>query len=310
MITIFAAPKPFKGRIETIQKNAIGSWMQLRPQCEIILFGGEVGTAEAAEELGVRHVPEVATNEHGTPLLNDLFEKTERMASHDLLAYVNCDIILMSDFIRAVENVNEWTKSFLMVGECRDLQLNETLDFDRDDWEQRLCVTAREIGKSRGARYVDYFVFPRGFYQQVPPFAIGRAGFDNWLIWSARASKNLVVDATRAVTTVHQNHDYSHVPGGQNWSYRGAEAKRNCELAGGTKHFFYICDATHRLQQAGIKRNFGAYFRLGNYWDVAKSRWLRSLGWGLVEWTRPLRHPLGLRIDNIQRLRRFLSRQK
>jgi hypothetical protein len=310
MITIFAVPKPFKGHIATIQSNAIGSWTRLRPQCEIILYGGEEGTDRIAEELGVCHVPEVARNEYGTPLLNDLFEKTERMASHDLLAYVNCDIILMSDFIRAVENVNEWKKSFLMVGECRDLQLNETLDFDHDDWDQRLHVLARGTGKSRGPRYVDYFVFPKGFYRDVPPFAIGRAGFDNWLIWSARASKNFVVDATRLVTAVHQNHDYSHVAGGQEWTYRGAEAKRNCELAGGKKHFFYICDATHRFRESGIKRNFGAYFRLGNYWDVAKNRWLLSVGWQLAEWTRPLRHPLGLRIDSIQRLRRFLGRQK
>jgi hypothetical protein len=46
MLTIFALPKPFNDHIDTIQRNAIGTWARFRPDCEILLFADEVGTAE------------------------------------------------------------------------------------------------------------------------------------------------------------------------------------------------------------------------------------------------------------------------
>jgi hypothetical protein len=73
MLTLFAIPKHFRGHIATIQRNAIASWTRLNPRPEIMLFGNEDGAAETARELGLRHFPEVARNEFGTPLLGDLF---------------------------------------------------------------------------------------------------------------------------------------------------------------------------------------------------------------------------------------------
>ena len=74
MLTIFTVPKPFKEHIGVIQRNAIYSWTQL-PGCEIILFGDDDGVAETAEEFGVKHVSDIEKNEHGTPLLDFVFEK-------------------------------------------------------------------------------------------------------------------------------------------------------------------------------------------------------------------------------------------
>ena len=71
-LTILAMPKPFRGHIGIIQRNAIRSWTLLRPSCEIVLFGDDTGVSAAAAELGVRHVPNVARNEYGTPLVNDV----------------------------------------------------------------------------------------------------------------------------------------------------------------------------------------------------------------------------------------------
>jgi hypothetical protein len=76
MLTLFTVPKAFKEHINNIQLNAILSWMSLRPRPEIILFGDDEGTPEVAEELGLRHVPEIACNEYGTPLVGD---RTQRI---------------------------------------------------------------------------------------------------------------------------------------------------------------------------------------------------------------------------------------
>jgi hypothetical protein len=89
---LFAIPKAFAGHVGIIQRNAIKSWTLLRPQCEIILFGNDDGTEAVAGEFGVRHVPEVARNEFCTPLLNDMFETAQRLASHKLLCFVNAHI--------------------------------------------------------------------------------------------------------------------------------------------------------------------------------------------------------------------------
>src|SRR5258708_10192086 len=99
MLTLFAIPKNFRGPIATIQRNAIASWTRLTPRPEIMLFGDEEGAAETARDLGLRHFPEVARNECGTPLLGDLFRQAEQHPSTPLLAYVNADIILTAAFI-------------------------------------------------------------------------------------------------------------------------------------------------------------------------------------------------------------------
>src|ERR1700688_4352288 len=74
-LSIFAIPKPFRGHIDIIQRNAINSWTRLEPRPEILLLGEEAGTAAAARDLGVRHEPGGVRNELGTPLLDDFFAR-------------------------------------------------------------------------------------------------------------------------------------------------------------------------------------------------------------------------------------------
>ena len=66
--------------------------------------------------------------------------------------------------------------------------------------EERFLLVGQteEEGKRRGAAAMDWFVFPAGLFGEVPPFAVGRAGFDNWLVWKAR-QVGIVVDATHDV---------------------------------------------------------------------------------------------------------------
>jgi hypothetical protein len=141
----------------------------------------------------------------------------------------------------------------------------------------------------------DYFVFPKGFYTQLPPFAVGRAYFDNWLVWKALHQKAAVIDATGSVYVVHQTHDYSHVSGGLEWAHRGKEAMKNIELAGGLSHRYCILDATHLLKSFTLKRNLFSKFRWGSL-KIRKSR----LWYSILDKTRRVRHLLGLRAGIVQ----------
>jgi hypothetical protein len=98
---------------------------------------------------------------------------------------------------------------------------------------------------------IDYFAFPRKLRWSLPPFAVGRPGWDNWLICRARELGVPVIDATQAVMVVHQNHDYAHVKFATDTTTEGPEAIRNRDLIGDWGHMFTIRDATHLLQLAG-----------------------------------------------------------
>jgi hypothetical protein len=244
MLTLVTIPKPFRGHIGIIQHNAIASWSLLSPRPEIILFGDDEGTAQTANEFDVRHVS-VARNEHGTPLLDDLFEKAQSLATNDLICYVNADILLMNDFMQAIEQVASQRTRFLMVGQRTDLEMKSPLDFG-PGWEQPLLIRVREEGRLHPPAGSDYFVFPRGLVGRMPRFAVGRPGWDNWMIFHARSRKAIVIDATRVVTAVHQNHDFCKA------GEKEAETRRNLELVG--CFLLTIEDATHLLTPKGLKR--------------------------------------------------------
>ncbi len=291
MLTIFTTPKPFKGHTNIIQRNAIKSWTLLHSDVEIIVFGDEEGAAEVCRELGIRHEPEVRRHEKGLKYLDYIFDRAQEIAHHDVVCYVNCDIILLDSFRRAVEQVTGRHHPFLMVGRRWDTDITEFLDFARPDWQDQLTALAAERGQRRTEYYIDYFVFTRGLYQRLPALVIGRVGWDNFLIWKARSIGAMVVDVSAVVKVVHQNHDYSYHPDGATGVWSDELAKRNYELAG-AHHIFTIEHAQYRLEQEGIKWSlrylaveFKA-FREKVFWSV----WFAILGV-----TRPARHALGLR---------------
>lgn len=247
MLTIFAVPKPFRGHIGDIQRNAIESWCALGSDVQVVLVGDEEGVDEAARDTGVEHIGGLEHNERGTPRLDSAFERTARVARWPLWCLVNADIVLLDDFVPAVERVACAFSDFLLIGESRDLDVAAEAPLSDASVRLQLRDRALKQGRLRGYAALDYFVFRKGLFDPVPPFLIGRACFDNWLVWRARDRRRPVVDATRSVVAIHQSHDYSHVPGGFEEAYYGDEARHNEELAGGRERIFSLHDATHRL---------------------------------------------------------------
>jgi hypothetical protein len=267
-LTIFAIPKAFRGHIAVIQRNAIASWTRMNPRPDVILFGTDEGTVEVARELGVQHVPTVRKNQWGTPLVSDLFAQAQQVGRSPWLCYVNADIILFDDFVAGVSRAAGWSERFLMVGRRTDLDLTEPQNFAQANWATRLKESARARGRLQIARNIDYFAFSRGLYPAMPPLAIGRFWWDNWLLWKARSLGAPVLDATAVVTAIHQNHDYSHTAYGPGKAEMMAseEAILNCRLtceqnpadfAEGLswRYIYTIDDATNKLTPHGITGN-------------------------------------------------------
>jgi hypothetical protein len=261
-LTVFAVPKPFEGHIGVIQRNAIRSWKRLRPECEAIVFGDEEGCDLTAAQFGIEHVPDVARNELGTPLLDSVFAVAERRARFDLLCYVNSDIILPSDFPETVGRVSETTGGFLLVGRVWDLEVVDEHEREDADWDVQLRRLAKHAGELRPPEAIDYFVFPRGLIGPLPPFAVGRPAWDNWMVYRARRLRIPVIDATAAAFVIHQRHGYGHVKESIGDTWNGPEADRNRALLGLPTRYFSIEDATHLLTSAGNVRAPGLIGRI------------------------------------------------
>ena len=246
-LTVFSAPKPFTDpHIATIQRNAIRSWLQLGSEVEVILVGQEPGLAEVAREFGVKHIPEISRNEQGTPLVSSIFTAARQNSQSPLLAYVNADILVLPDLLSSAHAMEKISRNFLLVGQRWDLEVTDGLVFSAG-WEARLLELVKTRGRLHHPAGSDYFIYPRGCFQDIPDFAIGRAGWDNWMIFQARRQGWLTVDGTRSVTIVHQTHDYSHLPGGK-IHHHLPETDENIRLAGGREITrFSLLDVNRRL---------------------------------------------------------------
>jgi hypothetical protein len=249
-ITLLAMPKPFQGHIGVIQRNAIKSWTCLQPRPEIFLFGEENGVAEIAAELTLHHLHNIARNEFGTPLLNDLLARARQIAPTNLLCYANSDIILLQEFLTAIDLVQASFPHFLAVAHRLNIDINDPLDF-ASDGEQKLRYEMLPHGTPGDDTAIDVFVFPRDVYTEVPPLAIGRAWFDQWLIKEAHRLGIPIVDITHKARAIHQNHSYTHIDGGQKGAYWGEEALRSLAVYGGKPHAFTLLDATHEITLSG-----------------------------------------------------------
>ena len=249
MLTIFSTPKAFTGLFGVIQRNAIRSWALLEPRPEIILFGADEGTAEICAELGLRHVPEVRTSGR-VPLISDMFSQAQRLATHDTLTFLNADIVLLPGFLDTVRRVQETNTRFLAVGQRTDLNQPEPLDFDETGWAGALAQRSAAEGQLMPPNWIDHFTFPRGLYTGIPDFAIGRSGYDNWLLWKAEDSGARLIDVTSHCTVVHQRHDYSHDKGATA-VFNGADAQRARALVGHWSRYYGVAHARWRMTAEG-----------------------------------------------------------
>ena len=293
MISFFTTAKPFAGHNGVIQRNALTSWTLAAPNAEVILFGDEKGAAETAQELGIKHVAEVERVLEGPKVLRSFFDTAQRMAKHDVVCYVNCDILLAEDFAAAVARVQSTEKEFLMVGRRWDTDVTTPIAFEEPGWTEQLRNRARTQGQQRSGDWIDYFAFRKGFYLgKMPEMVIGRVFWDQWLVWKASSMGAAVVDASEAVMAIHQNHDYGYHPAGKTGVWTDAWSLRNYELAGGRWHLRTIDDATLTLGPQGLRANPMRTKRTAErFFKTAKdAAWMTAM-----DWTRPLRDAVGLR---------------
>ena len=132
MITIFTTPKDFNNEFEIIQKNAINSWRALSKEVEIIIFGDSNGAREISLDVKAVHIPDVKCSPNGVPILSDLFNQANQIASNELLMFINADIILPDNFLDVISILKK-KRQFLMVGHRWDMDIDYYVNFNNEN---------------------------------------------------------------------------------------------------------------------------------------------------------------------------------
>jgi len=268
-LTLFSLPKAFRPPYDQIQDNAIRSWLVLTPPPHVLLFGDEPGTAEAAARHHVHHVPSIARNALGTPLVDQLFRTATSLTTTPYQGYINADIILDPALPALLEKIHRTHPRALIVSRRWDLDINDSLHPPSGTSSNRssqssptpsagaavtsfpgLAHRARTEGELYSHHGMDIFIFPCGLLDHMPPFSIGWPGakYDNWMIYAARRLGVPVIDITAAITLIHQNHPTG---SGSADPAKAQEHWINLDLLGGHGCCFDILDATHIVSPDG-----------------------------------------------------------
>ncbi len=253
MITIFSTLKPFEGHIGIIQRNAVKSWTKLKGEPEIILLGDEPGVANICEELNIKHIPNIELNEYGRPYCQDVFKKAQGISKFKINAYVNGDIILTDSFVDGSILSSEF-EHFLMIGQRYDLEISQLIDFENDNWEDILRLDVKKKGILHKNSGIDYLVFKRLDWMNIPPMVIGKIAWDNWMVSKALNRSHEVIDATNAILIVHQNHINIRIKDYKLLLSQDPESAKNRKLAdtlGGSVHQGFVKHANWKILKIG-----------------------------------------------------------
>lgn len=233
MITIFSTPKDFSGEFDLIQKNALSSWRNISDEIEIIILGRSKGAKAAAMAIDALYIPDIPLSDQGTPTIPGLFKFSENNGMHNVFCFLNSDIILPPDFFSSIQTVHSHFGKFLAIGFRYNIDVQSTIDFSIKSKSQEFFIRAEQKAVKESSSAIDLFCFSKGLFKNIPEFAVGRPGFDNWLIWKARRTFTPVIDITNDAKIYHQNHSYN-FRGFQSHSdiLNSKEAKINNKLIG------------------------------------------------------------------------------
>jgi hypothetical protein len=167
------------------------------------------------------------------------------------------------------------------------------ISFQDSGWAETLRKLAVENGFQQNEFWIDLFLFHRGLYLDMPALVVGHCYWDNWMIWKALSEKVAVLDGTAFIMPVHQNHGYSAASQRVKGMDQDPLSLLNLQMIGGPEKKGHIARSTHVLGRRGK-----IYLNVFRH-TYRPLRWLikiaYSLWFSILDVTRPIRDPLGLR---------------
>lgn len=229
MVTFMTTFKPFVGDDAMRQRNALLSWLSLGQRVEVFVFGVPPAPDDLSNLYNIRNYPWVDWNNTGMPRVDTMFQLARRDSANDYLAYVNGDIVLGADFVKALY-VPKGSR-FVLVGQRWDTDYLAPIKDVSIDAVQRYRDAATRQGRLRGPTGMDYFAFPKATFPEAPPLVPGGVVWDGYMIYYAEKQGIPVIDATHDILAIHQNHPYKLTLGRERDLDAGPAARNNAAVA-------------------------------------------------------------------------------
>lgn len=209
MVTIFSPMRPFVNDIGIVQKQAISSWLNIFPTCEIIVIEDEENTCEQhLSNFNVKILKNVCRSNSGVPFLNSMFEEIMKVAKYDLICYITADILLDINFGKNILLFDKLANQKFgnYVGICSRIDVKNssiikgTLTINE---YYNICLINGVHRKRTG---IDLWVFRKSTEINFLPFPIGRCLTDNWFVYYCRSKNIPVIDFSDKIKIIHQYH--------------------------------------------------------------------------------------------------------
>jgi hypothetical protein len=211
MVTTFRPFTDDAARI--IQRSAVRSWIVAG--CEqIVAIGDEPGVEALAKEWGLTHVPPVRRASELSlacphPMMRDIFDIGVSESQHDLVCFINSDIIVQPDFITTLTDISAKYDDPFVTGVRCDIELKKEAATDEDFG--RLWADADKVLNQHGG--TDFFAFSIALARRIrdgmPDYVWGATAWDNWLQVTALKLAHPPIDATNVLPTLHPRHNYA-----------------------------------------------------------------------------------------------------
>lgn len=246
-ITICSWPRPMHEPFDVIQRNAFHSWVT--PFTDIYLVNNEADDLQdVAKEIGAQ-VIDVERNEFGTPKVRSVIDTMYDMGNEYML-YINADTIIVNkeELLSTALSADQAFGRFMIVARSYDTDGVPELETESlpesSRWKRSVLEAVLTRGRLHKPHGSNIFLWHGDFLRDcVPDFALGRFKWDGWLMWRPVSLGIPLIDATKQLICVHQNHGDR---------VFGPEKVRNAKMCG--KNKCRVENATHIYYDGEIRR--------------------------------------------------------
>lgn len=207
MFTIFTFPRPFKEPFLTPQINAINSWKKIHPDVEIFLINDEENSSKIFAKSNDIKCIDGKFSKYGSPLLKYALTEIKKQAKHNDILFLNTDIIYIDGFVTSIKAIRSHYNQYFVVGRRMDIDLNQKIDFSVENYKSVL-IDLYNKGKLHNLSGLDFWLFSKNLFDDIPNFRIGKPGYDSWLLANAYKNSIPTIDASQTIRILHQNHYY------------------------------------------------------------------------------------------------------
>ena len=188
-----------------VNNNTLFNWKNL-PNVNLVIFSN-CSTVQYYAKLANWHVLPVLVEAANAPVLPNMFQSVMREFDSDFYGYANADLLFTDDLVTTLETIlceMDFTRSLLVVGKRTNIPASYITQEGALSWEF-LKISAENYGTLFQPDAEDYFITEKNFpWGGFLPLAVGRRGYDNWIVTFSRQNNIPVIDVSGSVLCLHQ----------------------------------------------------------------------------------------------------------